>query len=308
LRRADPAWCLCRTLNALTLSSPEEDQFYERLHTDEAVALENPLGPEDWASLIHPDTDPLLTTIFGIIEPVVLHLRAAPIAATGYDAQAAIDVAASEHPGVQALLYVAGVLDQPLPLLFDDASRTEPLALLASNPCGVVMGAPFLDANTSTQTLVFESARALSSLLPGLRLRHLLSSGTGFKSWLLAAIRLNTPAFPIPAELHGPVEEAHLALREALPPQSRDELARAIAKLLQNPSALDVKQWLSGIDFSADRVGFLLANDLRTAIDAIRAGAAELTAAQASRIKELVLFSVDERYFELRKRLQIAVG
>jgi hypothetical protein len=84
-------------------------------------------------------------------------------------------------------------------------------------------------------------------------------------------------------------------------------LARLIAKLLQDPSALDVKAWLAGIDFSADRVGFLLANDLRTAIEAIRAGAAELTAAQASRIKELVLFSVDERYFELRKRLQIAI-
>lgn len=308
LRRADPAWCLCRTLNALTLSSPEEDQFYERLHTDEAVALENPLGPEDWQSLIHADTDPLLTAIFGIIEPVVLGLRTAPLSSTGYDPHAAIEATGSEHPGVQALLYVAGVLGQSsLPLLFDNAALSDPVTLLGSEPAAIVLGAPFLDANTSTQTLVFESARTLSSLLPGLRLRHFLASGTGFKSWLLAAIRLNTPAFPIPAELVGPVEEAHVALRETLPPQARDELARLIAKLLQSPSALDVKQWQLGVDFSADRVGFLLANDLRTAIEAIRAGAAELTAAQASRIKELVLFSVDERYFELRKRLQIAI-
>lgn len=307
LRRADPAWCLCRTLNALSLSSAEEDQFYERLHTDEAVALENPLGPEDWQLLLHPDADPLLTAIFSILEPVVLRLRAVPIPSLGYEPQAAIDIAGSQHPGAQALLYIAGVLDQPLPLVFDNTSLAEPLALLATEPVSIVMGGPFVDLNTPTQSLVFTSARALCGLLPGLRLRHFLSSGTGFKSWLLAAIRLNTPAFPIPAELVGPVEEAHSALREALPPQARDDLARLIAKVLQSPDALDVKRWQAGVDFSADRVGFLLANDLRTAIETIRAGQAELTSMQASRIKELVLFSVDERYFELRKRLHVAV-
>lgn len=307
LRRADPAWCLCRTLNALNLSSAEEDQFYERLHTDEAAALENPLGPEDWQLLLHPDADSLLTAIFSILEPVVLRLRAVPIPSLGYEPQAAIDVAGSQHPGVQALLYVAGVLDQPLPLVFDNTSLAEPLTLLATEPASIVMGAPFVDLNTPTQSLVFTSARALCGLLPGLQLRHFLSSGTGFKSWLLAAIRLNTPAFPIPAELLGPVEEAHSALREALSPQARDDLARLIAKVLQSPDALDVKRWQAGVDFSADRVGFLLANDLRTAIETIRAGQTELSSMQASRIKELVLFSVDERYFELRKRLHVAV-
>jgi hypothetical protein len=226
----------------------------------------------------------------------------------GYDPANAIDVEGSEHPGAQALLYVGGALGQPLPLAFDDNALSEPLSLLPTEPPAVVMGAPFIDLNTPTQSLVFASARAFCGLLPGLRLRHFLASGTGFKSWLLAAIRLNTPAFPIPAELLGPVEEAHSALREALPPQSRDELSRLIAKLLQSPSALDVKQWQIGVDFSADRLGLLLANDLRTAIEAIRAGSTELTPMQASRIKELVLFSVDENYFELRKRLRIAIA
>jgi hypothetical protein len=290
----------------LSLSSAEEDQFYERLHSDEAVALEAPLAQDDWQLLLHPDTDPLLTAIFSILEPVVLPLRAAPVQSLGYEPENAIDVEGSEHPGAQALLYVAGALNQPLPLSFHDNTRSEPLTLLATEPPAVVMGAPFIDLNTPTQGLVFASARAFCGLLPGLRLRHLLS-GTGFKSWLLAAIRLNTPAFPIPTELVGPVDEAHAALREALPPQGRDELSRLIARLLQNPSALDVKQWQIGVDFSADRLGLLLANDLRTAIEAIRAGSTELTPMQASRIKELVLFSVDERYFELRNRLRIAI-
>jgi tetratricopeptide (TPR) repeat protein len=307
LRRADPAWCLCRTLNALSLSSAEEDQFYERFRSDEAVALEAPLTAEDLQLLLHPDTDPLLTAIFSILEPVVLQLRATPVQSLGYDPQIAIDVEGSQHPGAQALLYVAGALAQPLPLAFHDNELGEPLKLLASEPPAVVMGAPFIDLHTPTQSLVFACARALCGLLPGLRLRHFLASGTGFKSWLLAAIRLNTPAFPIPTELVGPVEEAHAALREALAPHSREDLSRLIAKLLQEPSALDVKQWLAGVDYSADRVGLLLANDLRTAIEAIRAGSTELTALQASRIKELVLFSADERYFELRKRLGIAI-
>jgi tetratricopeptide (TPR) repeat protein len=308
LRRADPAWCLCRTLNALSLSSPEEDQFYDRLRSEEAVAMENPLAPEDWQLLMHADADPLVTAIFSVIEPVVLATRATPITSLGYDPEAALDPAASEDPALQVLPYVAGALDSALPQIFANPSLAEPMTLLATDPPAVVLGAPFLEPSAPTQSLVFMAGQTLCGLLPGLRLRQFLSSGTGFKSWLLAAIRLNAPTFAIPTELVGPVGEAHAALRELLPPQARDELAHLIAKLLSDPGALDVKKWQIAVDCSADRAGFLLANDLRTAIDAIRGPTTELTSAQAARIKELVLFSVDEHYFTLRERLGVAIG
>ena len=143
---------------------------------------------------------------------------------------------------------------------------------------------------------------------PGLYVRQIVPSGTGLKSWLFAAIKLIAPQFPIAGELEGPVNEASAALNANLQGAARDQLARIVSKLLQSGAALDLKRWMAGVDLTADRAGFLLAHDLETAAEIIKASdeASSVVGGQ-ERIKELVLFSVSEQYFQLRQKLKIAV-
>jgi len=93
-----------------------------------------------------------------------------------------------------------------------------------------------------------------------------------------------------------------------LTPNDKDNLASIVSRLLREAPALDLKKWVAGIDFSADRTGFLLAHDLDTSASVIRdnpLGEAGLPTKE--RMKELVLFGVSESYFALRKSLSVAI-
>ena len=69
----------------------------------------------------------------------------------------------------------------------------------------------------------------------------------------------------------------------------------------------DLKKWVAAIDLTADRAGFLLAHDLQTATEVMRATEDGASIASKERMKEVVLFSVGEDYFGLREKLQIAL-
>ena len=69
-----------------------------------------------------------------------------------------------------------------------------------------------------------------------------------------------------------------------------------------------MKKWVVGVDLTADRAGFVLANDLELAQEMIKAadeGSAALP--QKERLKELTLFGVNEKYFAIRRRIGVNI-
>jgi hypothetical protein len=80
-----------------------------------------------------------------------------------------------------------------------------------------------------------------------------------------------------------------------------------VTKLLQT-GAIDLKKWVAAVDLSADRAGFLVANDLELANEMIRAAdEASSAVPQKDRLRELLLYSVSEDYFAVRQRLVINI-
>ncbi|MCS6857833.1 MAG: hypothetical protein NZM37_08990, partial [Sandaracinaceae bacterium] len=81
-----------------------------------------------------------------------------------------------------------------------------------------------------------------------------------------------------------------------------------VQRLLASGRELDLKRWMIGVDLSADRLGFLLANDLET-IAAILHESPEEAAAlpPKDRLREIFGFATSEAYFALRKRMGIAI-
>ena len=117
------------------------------------------------------------------------------------------------------------------------------------------------------------------------------------------------PAFPVPADLTGAVSEHQSAFKAHLSGPQQDTLRSHVTRLLQAAPELDLKKWTAAVDLTADRVGFVLANDLEIATALVRASPDEASAVpQKDRLKELTLFSVSESYFALRHKLGIAIG
>jgi tetratricopeptide (TPR) repeat protein len=308
-RRADAAWCLCQALTVLKLAEPDEERFFKRMRSETAAPAQAVLGDDEWfGQLMHAEADPLLTAVFALIEPAVVAKRSQTFEELGLDPRRAIDVSTHPAPVCQNIFYAGGVLGIPLPPIFESPSDPGGLAFVFAREPSLSVGATGLRPDVPLRPAAFIAGQKLAYLRPGSYIRHALASGTALKSWLFAAIKLTAPHFPVANELAGAVAEAMQALDAGIQGQSRDQLTRVVAKLIQSGTALDLKRWVAGIDLTADRAGFLLAHDLETAVAVIRASDEASSAVSAQdRVQELVLFSVSEAYFELRQQLGITV-
>ena len=72
----------------------------------------------------------------------------------------------------------------------------------------------------------------------------------------------------------------------------------------------DVKRWALGTEVTAYRIGFLLCDDLVTAAHLISQEQAAFGSAMTpkDKIKELVLYSINEDYFKARKAIGLSVA
>jgi tetratricopeptide (TPR) repeat protein len=300
-KQPDPAWCVCQALHCMNVAEPDEERFFRRMRAETAAEAKQRVSDDDWRdALTHPALDPVVTSIFQLIEPAVMSKNAHSIEELGYQATYALDLSMHPYPLSQTLYYAGGVLGLDLPPTFQNPNDPGGISFLHAHRPSIVLGVP-------TQAAAFIAARHLTYYRPGLYVRHLVPTGTGLRSWLFAAIRLVHGSFPVAKELESTVKQNVASIEPLLKGQNRAQLTSSVTKLLQSGS-IDLKKWVAAVDLSADRAGFIVCHDLEVACEMIKASD-ESTASvpHRDRIKELTLFSVDKPYFELRKRLGINI-
>jgi tetratricopeptide (TPR) repeat protein len=307
-KQADPAWCVCQALFVMKLAQPDEERFFRRMRPDNAAEAQERVSDEEWAStLTHPSLDPVVTRIFQIIEPAVLNKNAPPLEMLGYQPAYALDLSMHPYPMSQMLFYAGGVLGMDCPLTFQNPNDPGGISFLHAVRPGIVLGQRALILDIPTKVGAFIAARHLAYYRPGFYIRHLVSTGTGLRAWLFAAIKLVHEGFPVAAELESTIAENVNVLRPYVVGPLRDQLTSAVTKLLHS-GAIDLKKWVAGVDLSADRAGYLVCHDLEVACEMIKASDETIAAAShRERLKELTLFSIDPKYMHLRQRLRITI-
>lgn len=305
-KRADCAWCLCQALYTLNLAEPDEERFFKRMRAEGPAPAQDRLSDEDWALRIrHQDADPLVTALFALIEPAIL-TRSQPLDALGYDPRYVVDLSLHPYAMSQTLHYASGVLGMAPPPTFQNPNDPGGLSFVHAQNPALVLGHAALAADAPPQAMAFLAARQLTYFRPGFYTRFLVPTNTGLKAWLFAAIKLIAPQFPVSADMEGPVKENIDILNKHFHGPQRDHLASLVTKMIQSGGSLDLRRWVAAIDLSADRAGFVLAHDLEVASELIKAGDDPALPAR-DRFKELVLFSVSEDYFYLRRKLGISI-
>ena len=179
--------------------------------------------------------------------------------------------------------------------------------LFASPPAiGIGEGAK---AGGPQQALAFVAGRHLSYYRPGHYLRQLVPTGTGLRAWLIGAIRLVAPRFPRPANMEAHVNECVAAIRSPTGRPAARRRAQHDAEAARRRTRARHAGWMAGVDLTADRIGFVLSNDLKIANAVIEASPEDSSSvSRKERLSELLAYSVSEPYFELRKRIGIALG
>jgi tetratricopeptide (TPR) repeat protein/serine/threonine protein kinase len=308
-RRPDESWCLCQALTVLKNADPDEEAFYRKHRSRKPAAAKEAITEEAWSKLVnHPDQDPLLTEIFNIVAPAVIAVRSQPLSAYHLDPSMRRGVAHDGSEMARMLHYAAGVTRIPLPDLYDRDDDPGGLSFVLTNPPAIGLGQA-ARVGGPPQALAFVAGRHLTYFRGGSLLRHFVPTGSGLRAWLLAAIKTVLPQFPIPGDFLGSVSEHLAAFKAHLAGPQQETLRSLVQKLLSAAPELDLKRWSAGVDLTADRVGFILANDLEIATAIIRASPEESSAvSQKDRLRELYLYSVSEQYLALRHKLGIAIG
>lgn len=310
VKKPDESWCVCQALTVLKSAEPDEEGFYKKHRRREPAAAAEVVSHELWArNLMHHEQDALLTDIFATITPAVIAMRSQPLASFGLDAKDKRDPENDDADMARTLHYAAAVLSVPLPSVFYRKDDAGGLSFVFSNPPAIGLGKGAL-AGGPGQALAFVAGRQLSYLRPGHYLRMLVPTGGGLRSWLLAAIKSAVGQFPIPKEQSANVDENLAAFKKHLSGPQQETLKSHVHKLLGDPrQELDLKKWVAAVDLTADRAGFLLANDLEIAGMIVRASPDDAASVpQKDRLKELHLYSVSDEYLSLRHKLGIAIG
>ncbi len=309
LSRPDEAWALCQALRSLNMAEPDEEAFFKRHRVQAPATARECITEQIWEEyILSSEQDPLLTAIFAMIQPAAVNELSQEPETFGIDRTTPIDCQSDSAVMSQMLFYASGVTLVPLPPVFYQPSSAGGVSFLFTNPPSIGLGqAAFQSA--PDQALAFIAGRQLSYMRPGHYMRQLVPTGSGLRSWLLAAIRLANPRFPVPDSMRVQVERNHQALVSMLHVPTQQSLISLIEKLLQEQPELDMKRWAMAVDVTADRVGFVLANSLDAAVAVVRASPADSSyASERDRLKELYLYAVSPRYLALRQAIGVTIA
>lgn len=308
-KRPDEAWCVCQALRSQNMAEPDEEAFFKRHRVREPAHARECITEEFWKEyIIHPEQDPLLTSIFALMQPAAVQELAQTPNSFGITRDGVINCQTDGRVMAQMLFYASGVTLVPLPPVFLRPRDPGGVSFLFTNPPALGLGqAAFQSA--PDQALAFIAGRQLSYFRPGHYMRQLLPTGSALRSWLLSGIRLANPRFPVPDAMREQVEKNLAALTRVLTVPQQQALTSLVEQLLKAEAELDMKRWALAVDLTADRIGFILANSLDAAVAVVRASPEGSSyASERDRLKELYRYSVSPHYLALRQAIGVTIG
>jgi hypothetical protein len=313
-RQYDKAWCMCSALAFLQRADADEMQFYEQYKQKGFVRAKARLTDEMWAkNLFHPEEDRFIGAIFAAVWQAVALLKSGEHKQFGLKRKDKRDLATDQAVFSKVFNYVTQVLNISPPEVYfrpeqqggmQLANTREKSMLIPS----LVVGAELLQGRGDKE-LAFPLAAYLTKLRPEHYLRLTIQTNTELGIAFMAAIKLVQPNFPVPPNQAPTVEQYLQAMRAYVRPEWHEQLALVVQRFIQQKGAIDLQKWSQAVDLTAHRAGFLVANDLALSARFIQMEPATVGGMSAKdKIKELVLYSISEQYFELREHLGITIG
>jgi hypothetical protein len=309
----DRAWCMCGALAFLHKADEEESRFFEDYRPHGMIQVKSRLDNEQWVkNLFHKDENIYIGKIFEMITPAAIvaktnQLRAArqlPVP----DRRFKQDPATSTVTFAKTFGWAAQVLGVPLPDLYVRNDVPGALVAIPSTPPASIAGQTVLTGFTP-QELTFIVGKHLSYYRGEHYIRNLFPTLAELKVMLFSAIKIIMTDFAVPSEMAQAVNTTAVELAKHMQPIQRDSLRIVVQRFVEDGARADLKRWMQAIEITAARAGLLLCADLEIAKKII-AAEPQLPGdlPPAEKVKELIVFSVSEQYFALRKTLGIAVG
>src|SRR5690606_23504704 len=305
-RAYDKAWCVASTLVFLQKADKEHQQFFEQYRPKDGIRPRNRLDEERWVKdLRHADENVYVSKIMEILGVAVFKAQAKPDKVLGINKLRWENPHDPQGPFSQAFHFVHNVLGVQTPVrLCVDPHRPggmEPIPH-AEQPSILAGGA--VATGLTPDEAKFAAAKQLTYYRSEHIIRTMINSHSELKTLLMGALHMggvNT----------GDQTAAATAaqLQRLLEPIQIDALRALVRKFVESGGSADIKAWMRGVEYTACQAGFVVTHDLAVAgkmVPQLPSGGS-VDAPPKDKLRELLLFSVSERYFRIRQALGVEI-
>jgi len=303
----DRRFCVAQVLTALGAANAEERALVEKYRIETLIAPRASVSANAWVDLLfHPEEEVLTGQIFSLIAPAVLVGRVTALRRDKKLYQPAPsakqDPAKATVTAVRALPWAAAILGLAAPPMYLEKDRDSGYVLVPGVPPFTAIGKQVLSGKTQLEH-AFLVGRHLSWYRQEHYVRTLFSSVPDLEDLFLAALTIGNPGLPIAEDMKRRVAPIAQAIQPMLEAPHVDALRGCFLRFVEEGGRTNLQRWSSATDKTACRAGFVLSNDIATALKVL----AEEEGADGELGKDLVAFAASERYFKLRRQLGIAV-
>ncbi|MEB2311915.1 MAG: hypothetical protein OZ921_19095 [Sorangiineae bacterium] len=303
----DAEWCAAQALVALGEAKPEERAVFEKHRARGLIAPRGGVSQAAWYDcLFHPEEEPLTGQILGVIAPAVLLGRVTALRRDGSlrqpDPASRQDPATATVTAVRALGWGAAILGLALPPIYLEKEREVAYEHLPAIPPVTVIGKRALTGRTQLEH-AFLVGRHLSYYRQEHYVKTLFNAVPDLEDLFLAALTLGNPGLPIAEDMKRRVTPIAKAFEPVLEPAQIDALRGHFLRFVEEGGRTNLQRWSLAVEKTACRAGMLLSNDLGTALSLLE----HEEGARGELGKELLAFTVSDRYLQLRRQLGISL-
>lgn len=307
--QVDRACCVAEVLTVLRKVSPGQCLYLGQHRPRVLPVAREPLGESQLRDHVaHPDEDPYITAILGLVAPAVAAWRASKEPRSLRDREH-VDFSVEPSDVCRMMKYAWRVLGVMRPEVYLDPEGQGDYSLLnlrvgeIAQPTMVVFGD--LLRRREERELAYIVGRAMADLY----MPHYSFVAADRRPEALREIVeacLFGMGVPVEGNPRALGQVAQQVLRRMIP-TARACLHDVVQRFVQTGARVDMERWCKAAEFTASRVGLLLAGDLRVAAAALGSEPSPLCCATMlsarERREDLMRYGVSEDYFLMRETL-----
>ncbi|NVB81638.1 MAG: tetratricopeptide repeat protein [Kofleriaceae bacterium] len=318
----DKAYCVAQALVFLGAASSEEKLLYEKFRPQGFTPAPRRLTEELWQkAIIHPREDRHVGAIFASTLGALAAGSAQPVTSFGLTPDSRTDLDRDPRAVSRIVKYISGVLAiDPAPMVW---LQEEGDGLRVANTVGLgadrqklvpslLVGSPLIGKDDERE-LAFEVGKRMAYLRP----ERFVTMAVGTLPKLEAAFAGAVMASGAQLTAHdgkpyAPESEEAKKLASTLQRQVPGPLLEQVGELSSKLSGRLgnglISNWRAATDLTANRVGFIVANDFQVAAKGIATEGASLSSLSVKeRLRDLLAYAVSEQYFQVRRHLGLHV-
>jgi len=310
----DRLFCIAQALVLLGAATPTQQQLYETLRPQNLKLAKRRLTEELWQKAVsHQRENRHLSAIFSSVVGALAATTARPASAYNLDPHSRADLESDGRLVSKVVKYGTDVLGLELkPQLYINQTGEDGLRVANTAEHGrlvpSVMVGPGMSGKKDQRELAFEVGKRLAYFRPERYVNYALQGGLPKLQQAYAAVLAATGA---PGAEKADSEARVLAdrLRKSVPGPVLEQVGAVARKLKADPNNGVIAGWRTATDLTANRVGFILCNDLETAAKMVATESSPLTTMSAKdRLRDLIAYSASEEYFAVRRHLGLAMS